>query len=98
MDTDMTDGVAAATDPAGIRQQIHEFICMNFLFDGTQAPLDDTASLMEQGIVDDTGILEVVLFLEGTWGLTVSREDLVPENLDSVAALTSYVSRHLAGR
>ncbi len=89
-------GAAPATDFAGIRQQIHEFIQLNFLFDGTQADLDDSASLVEQGIVDDTGILELVLFIEDSWGVTVDPQDLVPEDFDSVNGLASYVARHLA--
>jgi acyl carrier protein len=89
-------GSVAATDLDGIRWQIHEFIRASFLYDGSGESLSDSASLMEEGIVDDTGILEVVLFLEETWGITVNRADLVPENLDSVDALAAYVSRQLA--
>ena len=91
-------GTVAATDLDGIRQQIHEYIRVSFLFDGSSETLSDSASLMEEGIVDDTGILEVVLFLEETWGITVNRGDLAPENLDSVNALAAYVSRQIAGR
>jgi acyl carrier protein len=89
-------GAAPATDFEGIRQQIHEFIVMNFLFDGTDAALDDAASLVEQGIVDDTGVLELVLFVEDAWGLTVDQQDLLPDNFDSVYALAGYVLRRLA--
>ena len=91
-------GSVAATDLDGIRQQIHEFIRASFLFDGSGETLSDSASLMQEGIVDDTGILEVVLFLEETWGITVNRDDLVPENLDSVNAIAEYVSRQIVGR
>jgi acyl carrier protein len=91
-------GAIAATDRDGIRRQIHEFIRVSFLFDGSSETLSDTASLMEEGIVDDTGILEVVLFLEETWGITVNRDDLAPENLDSIDALADYVTRQLGQR
>ncbi len=91
-----TTGVAPATDAAGIRDQIREFVKMNFLFDGGDANLNDTTSFMEEGIVDSTGVLELVLFVEETWGLTVDHEDLLPENFDSVEALTGYVTRRLA--
>ncbi|HEV2238067.1 MAG TPA: hypothetical protein VGR57_15510 [Ktedonobacterales bacterium] len=89
-------GAVAATDREGIGQQIHEFIRVSFLFDGSGETLSDSASLMEEGIVDDTGILEVILFLEETWGITVNRDDLAPENLDSVNSLADYVTRQLA--
>ena len=101
MSAETSDGLAggvAATDLDGIRQQIHEFIRASFLFDGSGESLRDSASLMEEGIVDDTGMLEVVLFLEETWGITVHHDDLVPENLDSVNALATYVSRQIAAR
>jgi acyl carrier protein len=89
-------GSVAATDFDGIRWQIHEFIRASFLFDGSGETLSDSASLMEDGIVDDTGLLEVVLFLEETWGIVVNRADLVPENLDSVNALATYVNHQIA--
>jgi acyl carrier protein len=53
---------------------------------------------METGVVDDTGVLELILFVEEAWGLTVDRADLAPENLDSVNALASYVYGHLYQR
>ena len=94
----MMAGAAPATDLDGIRRQIHEFVAMNFLFDGSAEPLDDAGSLLESGVVDDTGVLELVLFVEEAWGLTVDRSDLDPENLDSVNALAKYVYSHLHGR
>ena len=94
--TSPSAGMAPATDLDGIRQQIHEFIQMNFLFDGAPSDLDDAASLVEQGVVDDTGVLEIVLFVEEAWGLTVDPQDLRPEHFDSVNALAEYVYRHLA--
>ncbi len=94
--TSMTTGAAPATDFTGIRRQIHEYIEVNFLFDGGPTDLDDAASLVEQGIVDDTGVLELALFVEESWGLTVDPRDLLPENFDSVNALASYVVRRFA--
>ncbi len=91
-----TTPVAPATDEAGIRDQIREFVKMNFLFDGGDDNLTDTTSFMEEGIVDSTGVLELVLFVEETWGLTVDHEDLLPENFDSIEALAGYVARRVA--
>jgi acyl carrier protein len=78
-----------------IRDQIREFIQQNFLFDGDVARLDDDASFLEQGIVDSTGILELVLFCEETYGISVDNADLLPENFDSVRSLSTYVARRL---
>lgn len=78
-----------------IRDQIRDFIQQNFLFDGDVSRLDDDASLLEMGIVDTTGILELVLFCEETYGFIVDQADLVPENFDSVANVTAYVAQQL---
>jgi acyl carrier protein len=94
----MMAGAAPATDLDGIRRQIHEFVATNFLFDGSLEQLDDSESLIESGVVDDTGVLELVLFLEEAWGLTVNQGDLAPENLESVDALATYVFGHLHSR
>lgn len=78
-------------DVALIRDQIRDFIQQNFLFNGDLSQLNDDASLLAQGIVDSTGILELVLFCEETYGFSVDQVDLSPENFDSVGSLTRYV-------
>lgn len=83
-------------DVALIRDQVRDFIQQNFLFDGDVSQLADDASLLRMGIVDTTGILEIVLFCEETYGFTVAQDDLVPENFDSVANMTAYVAQQLA--
>lgn len=79
-----------------IRQQIHEYVAMNFLFDGSSTPLDDNRPLVEDAILDQTGVLELVLFLEETYGIQVDDADLTPDNFDSVNAIASYVFQRLA--
>ncbi|HEY7832296.1 MAG TPA: acyl carrier protein [Ktedonobacterales bacterium] len=91
----MSSPMTPATDLPGIRRQIHEFVALNFLFDGSGGAFDDDTSLVEQGIVDPTGFLELALFIEEGWGVTVAEADLGPENFDTVAALATYVKRHL---
>ena len=85
-----------STDLPGIQRQLHEFIVVNFLFDGSDAVFDDHDSLMGQGILDPTGFLELALFIEEGWGITVDQADLNPDNFDTVSALAAYVMRHLA--
>ncbi len=79
-----------------IRQQIHEYVAMNFLFDGSSKPLDDDMPLAENNVLDQTGVLELVLFLEETYGIQVDDADLTPENFDSVNAIANYVYLRLA--
>ncbi len=79
-----------------IRQQIHEYIVMNFLFDGTTTPFDDDTPLVERNILDQTGVVELVLFIEETYGAQVDEADVTPDNFDTVNAIANYVYRLLA--
>jgi acyl carrier protein len=78
-----------------IRQQIHEYVAMNFLFDGSATTLDDETPL-EGAILDQTGVLELVLFIEETYGIQVDDSDLTPENFGTVNAIADYVYLRLA--
>jgi len=80
-----------------IEQQIRGFIVENFLFGEPDNGLQDTDSLLEKGIIDSTGVLELVAYLEETYEIQVEDEELVPENLDSVANVTSYILSKQAG-
>jgi len=76
-----------------VRESIRNYIVENFLF-GDSAPLtDDGMSLLDNGIIDSVGVMELVAFLEQDHGLQIEDEDLVPENLDSVENLTAFVRR-----
>jgi len=79
-----------------LRDQIHNFIVENFLF-GDEAPLtSDEQSLLDTGIIDSVGVMELVSYLESDHGLQIQDEDLVPENLDSIANLESFIRRKVA--
>jgi len=81
-----------------LREQIRGFIIENFLF-GDAAPLtDDAVSLLDNGIVDSVGVLEMVAWLEENHGLKVEDQELVPENFDSVERLTRFVERKNGSR
>ena len=69
---------------------IRQFIVDNFLFEEDENLQEDT-SFLENGIIDSTGILELVTFLEETYGITVEDEELIPENLDSIANVVQYI-------
>jgi acyl carrier protein len=75
-----------------LRSEIREFIAKNFYLPDPTA-LCNEASLMELGIVDSTGVLEVIGFLEDTYDIRVDDEETVPDNLDSVEHLASFVKR-----
>jgi acyl carrier protein len=79
-----------------IRETIRNFIVENFLF-GEPGDFSDGESLLEKGIIDSTGVLELVAFIEETFGMRVADEELVPENLDSISNVMEYISRKQAG-
>jgi acyl carrier protein len=57
--------------------------------------LEDDTSFLEEGIIDSTGVLELVGFIEEDFSITVEDEELVPENLDSINNVTTYLERKL---
>lgn len=69
---------------------IRTFVRNNFLF-GREPTFSDEDSFLEQGIIDSTGVLELVTFLEDKYKITVADEELVPENLDSIANVARFV-------
>jgi acyl carrier protein len=78
-----------------IRQQLRTYIIENFLF-GDDKGFDDSVSFLESGILDSTGILEVIGFLEEQFGIKVKDNELVPENLDTIMNLEGYLGRKMA--
>jgi acyl carrier protein len=78
------------------RDQVRSFILTNYLFTDDAKALDDTASLMQGGTMDSTGILELITFLEEKFGIKVADEEMVPANLDSVNNVVAFVDRKKA--
>jgi acyl carrier protein len=76
-------------------KEIREFVISNFLF-GDAAALEDDRSFLDSDIVDSTGMLELIMFLEGTYGIRVEPEEMVPENLDSVNRLVEFLGKKQA--
>jgi acyl carrier protein len=76
-----------------IEEQIRQYIVANFLFSDNGYQLSDDASFLEEGIVDSTGVLELVLFVEETFGITVEDGEILPQNYDSVSQLAAYIRR-----
>ena len=78
-----------------ISQAVRRFIGENFLFRDASHGLSAEASLLEAGIIDSTGVLELICFLESTYGIEIADDEMLPENLDSIRAITRYVGRKL---
>ena len=73
------------------RSKIKDYIVENFLFGDAEILTDDSISLLDNGIVDSVGVMEIVAFLEQEFGLKVADDELVPENLDSVDNLVRFI-------
>ncbi len=79
-----------------IKQTVARFVRDNFYIPEGDAIADD-ASLRDLGVVDSTGVLEVVSFLEGKYTIRIEDAELLPENLDSIDAIARFVDKKLAG-
>ncbi|HEY1307307.1 MAG TPA: acyl carrier protein [Vicinamibacterales bacterium] len=75
--------------------EIREFIVANFLFGLADQTLEDDDSFLASGIIDSTGVLELIGFLEKQYGITVENAELLPDHLDSVNKVASFVRRKL---
>ncbi|HEV7760605.1 MAG TPA: acyl carrier protein, partial [Acidimicrobiales bacterium] len=78
-----------------VAQRVRAFLVDSFLL-GDDDGFANDESLLDSGIVDSTGVMEVVSFLEESFAITVDDDELVAENLDSVDRLTAFVQRKLA--
>ncbi len=76
------------------KQTIRDFVIENFLFGEANGLKDDT-SFLEEGIIDSTGILELVTFIEDEFSITVEDEELIPENLDSIGNVANFLERKI---
>jgi acyl carrier protein len=75
-----------------LQQQIRDFVTTNFYVPDAKA-LDDATSLLDHGIIDSTGVLEVIMFIESTFGVTVEDSEMLPENLDSIERIAAFVAK-----
>jgi acyl carrier protein len=78
-----------------MQTEIRGFVVENFLFGQTDKEIDNSQSFLESGIIDSTGVLELISFIEQKYGITVVDEELVPANLDSVDRVAAFVESKL---
>lgn len=76
-----------------IKEQIRQYLAENFLFSDNGFNLSDDDSFLEEEVVDSTGVMELVLFVEDNFGVSVADEEIVPDNFDSVNQLAAYIQR-----
>ena len=79
-----------------VEQRVRAFIVENFLFGQENRKVAGSDSFLELGIIDSTGVLELVSFVEKTFSIKVADSELIPENLDSVDSLVAFIQRKSA--
>jgi acyl carrier protein len=81
-----------------VNAAVRRFVAENFLHRDADARSWDTVSLLGAGAIDSVNVLELILWLESTFAIEVRDPEIVPENLDSIVAITGYVERKLGRR
>jgi acyl carrier protein len=76
-----------------VKESVRQYILKNYLFSTDESALKDDVSLMQAGVIDSTGVLELIMFLEEQFGVKVADEEMTPENLDSVERIVAFVGR-----
>jgi acyl carrier protein len=79
-----------------VRSELRKFITDNFLFGKDSLEFSDDDSFLERGLIDSSGVLELIGFLDETYGIKVQDNELVPENLDSINKLLRYLDKKFA--
>jgi acyl carrier protein len=75
-----------------VEEEIRGFLAENFILGDDSEKLTRSASLIDAGVIDSTGVLELVGFLEETYGIRIADDELLPENLDSIERILRFVS------
>jgi acyl carrier protein len=78
---------------ADVIKQLREYIDANFFLEGGHEALGNDDSFLEKGVVDSTGVLELVNWMETTFGFQVDDTELIPDNLDSISRLAVFIER-----
>jgi len=79
-----------------VAQRVRQFIAENFFVTDASSLADD-ASLITGGVVDSTGLLEVIAFLEAEYGISILDQEMVPDNLETIGRIDAFVTRKRRG-
>ncbi len=80
-----------------VAQILRNFVIDNFLYADRDTQLNDDDSFSDKGIVDSTGVLELITYVESEFGIRVSDEEIIPDNFDSLEKLTRYIQTKRSG-
>lgn len=79
------------------RQRIKQYILKNFLFSDDESAIGDQDSLVRGGILDSTGIYELIMYIEEEFKFTITPEEMIPDNFDTLEAMDAFIDRKRAG-
>jgi acyl carrier protein len=79
------------------RQRIKQYILKNFLFSNDESTIGDQDSLVRGGILDSTGIYELIMYIEEEFKFTIAPEEMIPDNFDTLEVIDAFIARKLAG-
>jgi acyl carrier protein len=85
------------SSPESIEQEVRQFLRDNFPLSADGVVLSSDDSLIEVGVIDSTGVLELIGFIEERYEFEIADEEVLPENLDSIASITRFVGEKTAG-
>jgi len=91
--TDRSAAIQASYNTMNIKEQIRQFVAENFLFSNNGFNLADDASFLDTGVIDSTGTLELVMFVEEAFNIEIEDDEIEPDNLDSVNSLFNFIQR-----
>ncbi len=81
---------------SAVEQKVRSFILENFMFSNDESALNNEESLLDKGVIDSTGVMELVAFLEDEYKFRINDDELIPENLDSVRNIVAFVDNKSA--
>lgn len=76
-----------------LQSEIKRYIVDNFLYGQDDGNMNEDVSLLQRGIIDSTGVLELVSFVQEQYGITVTDDELVPDNFDSINKIADFISQ-----
>ena len=82
--------------PGEIETIVKSFMCDNFIYDQGVESLSESDSFLESGLIDSTGMLQLITFIESTFSIQIGLNEVLPENLDSIVRVAAFVRRKLA--
>ncbi|HET7365770.1 MAG TPA: acyl carrier protein [Burkholderiales bacterium] len=91
------EAIKPQLEQEAIKAQVRQYIAANFLMGANAAELGDDDSFMGQNVIDSAGVLELIAYLEQTYGIKVDEDEMTADNLDSLNGVGRYLQRKLGG-